>query len=125
MKKAISCFIPLALAAIVCGAFFPQTVKVSADNPAKAVTETVADGLTYRKFEYEDNGKQTLLFHFMDTLYMALYDSPIYRLSSSRCSTVKIASQRQKILAKSFNCNRYQRNNFCACSLTSVKPTIK
>lgn len=66
-----------------------------------------------------------LLFHFMDTLYMALYDSPIYRLSSSRCSTVKIASQRQKILAKSFNCNRYQRNNFCACSLTSVKPTIK
>ena len=62
MKKAISCFIPLALAAIVCGAFFPQTVKVSADNPAKAVTETVTDGLTYRKFEYEDNGKQTLFY---------------------------------------------------------------
>ena len=29
-----------------------------------------------------------------------LYDSPIYRLSSSRCSTVKSASQRQKIVTK-------------------------
>ena len=62
MKKTFSCFIPLTLAAIVCGAFFPRSVKVSADNPAKAVTETVTDGLTYRKFEYEDNGKQTLFY---------------------------------------------------------------
>ena len=62
MKKTFSCFIPLALAAIVCGAFFPRSVKVSADNPAKAVTEIVTDGLTYRKFEYEDNGKQTLFY---------------------------------------------------------------
>ena len=58
MKKTFSCFIPLALAAIVCGAFFPRSVKVTADNPAKAVTQIVTDGLTYRKFEYEDNGKQ-------------------------------------------------------------------
>lgn len=29
-----------------------------------------------------------------------LYDAPIYRLSSSRCSTVKSASQRQKIVTK-------------------------
>ena len=29
-----------------------------------------------------------------------LYDAPIYRLSSSRCSTVKIASQRQKFITE-------------------------
>ena len=29
-----------------------------------------------------------------------LYDAPIYRLSSSRCSTVKIASQRQKFVTE-------------------------
>ena len=29
-----------------------------------------------------------------------LYDAPIYRLSSSRCSTVKIVSQRQKIVTE-------------------------
>ena len=29
-----------------------------------------------------------------------LYDAPIYRLSSSRCSTVKSASQRQKIVTE-------------------------
>jgi len=38
----------------------------------------------------------------MDTLYMTLYNAPIYRLSSSHCSTVKIASQRQKIVAENF-----------------------
>ena len=31
-----------------------------------------------------------------------LYDAPIYRLSSSRCSTVKIVSQRQKIVTENF-----------------------
>lgn len=44
-----------------------------------------------------------LLFHLMDTLYMTLYDSPIFRLSSLRCSTVKIVSQRQKIVAENLN----------------------
>ena len=34
--------------------------------------------------------------------YMTLYDSPIYRLSSSRCSTVKSESQRQKIVTENF-----------------------
>lgn len=31
-----------------------------------------------------------------------LYAAPIYRLSSSRCSTVKIASQRQKFVTENF-----------------------
>ena len=44
--------------------------------------------------------KQLLLFHLMDTLYMTLCNSPIYRLSSSRCSTVKSRSQRQKIVTE-------------------------
>ncbi|HCY49544.1 MAG TPA: hypothetical protein DHU79_04700 [Clostridiales bacterium] len=37
---------------------------------------------------------------------------------------MKIESQRQKIVAMSFNRNRYKRNNFCAFSLTSVRLTI-
>ncbi len=93
MRKAFFCFLPAALAAIVCGAFIPQSVgRVSAENPVNAVTEKSINGLTYKKFEYEDNGRQTLFYgEYNPAAEGAEYEFVIHNVKNDAGKIVKTA----------------------------------
>lgn len=93
MRKAFFCFLPAALAAIVCGAFIPQSVgRVSAENPVNAVTEKSINGLTYKKFEYEDNGRQTLFYgEYNPAAEGAGYEFVIHNVKNDAGKIVKTA----------------------------------